>query len=255
MTKCAACSKGSDGQKKCAECELDQALKDYWKDRLEPSDEVLFETPPPAEECPICMHSIDTLGFVKEGIPWYMPCCGKTICAACNLEIELEGESGLTPCAFYRTPTPRSNKARLEMAKKRMKKYDDANAIYFLAECYQRGVFEVQNDYKEATRLYFRAHRKGCRAARWYLGSAYFLGNGVDCDFVLGMKWHTLAAIEGNDIMQGYKDGHVKKDDLEKALRAHQRATDDLKSDRRDAIYEKVEDRCKMKRDTLNCGM
>ncbi|KAL7553330.1 hypothetical protein ACHAWF_016609 [Thalassiosira exigua] len=176
------------------------------------------------------------------------------------------------------------------MVEKRMKKYDDTDAIFFLADCYRRGGYGVRKDYKKATRLYFQAHLKGCRGAAEYLGWAYILGRGVDRDLFLGMKWYTLAAVEGSilarrglgrmemeldagntcramkhlliaasaghdeslqDLMQGYKDGHVKKYDLEKALRAHQRATDDMKSDRRDAIYEKVEDRCK-RMDALN---
>ncbi|KAL7548975.1 hypothetical protein ACHAWF_012243, partial [Thalassiosira exigua] len=198
LTKCAACGKCNDGQKNCEECKLDQALKDYWKDRPQPSDEALFETPPPADECLICMHSIDTWGFVEEGQSWYMPCCGKSIRETCHLDVMMEDNSSLSPCVFCRTPIPRSNKARLEMAEKRMKKYDDADAIYFIAECYQSGTFEVQKDYKKATRLYFRAHLKGCRVATEKIGSAYLQGEGVDCNFVIGMKWFTLAAVEGS---------------------------------------------------------
>ena len=54
------------------------------------------------------------------------------------------------------------------------------------------------------------------------------------------MKHYMIAAGAGYDdslkaIQQGYLDGHATKDDFEKALRAHIQATDEMKSDQREA--------------------
>ncbi|KAL7550403.1 hypothetical protein ACHAWF_013646 [Thalassiosira exigua] len=281
MTKCAACNEGSDGKKKCKERELDRALRNFWRVRPVPSDEALFETPaPPAEECPICMHPIDTSSSaLGQGLLCYKLCCGKTVCAACEKELILEAESDMYPCAFCRVLNPKSGEERVEMARKRIHEYDDANAIYILARYYWFGIHGVEKDEKKGTRLYFEAYLKGYRGAAVDIGHAYFLGKGVYRNHGLSMKWYTLAAVEGwvfarsilgrmernagnicramkhllmaasagddeslKEVMQDYKAGHVKKDDLEKALRAHHQARNDMNNDRRDAFTKDVED-------------
>ncbi|KAL7528364.1 hypothetical protein ACHAWF_002536 [Thalassiosira exigua] len=225
------------------------------------------------------MCSFDTSPCLIQGNQWYKPCCGKTICAACECEMIAEDGSDIYPCAFCRVPSPRSGKKLVEMTRKRIKEYDDANAIYILASCYWFGIYEVENNDKKATRLYFEAYIKGYRGATEDIGHAYLLGRGVDHNQGLSMKWYTLAAVEGRvlarrilgcmernagnicramkhlliaasagddeslkDLMQGYKAGHVKKDDIEKALRAHHQAKNDMKSNRRDAFIKDIED-------------
>ncbi|KAL7523322.1 hypothetical protein ACHAWF_000476 [Thalassiosira exigua] len=224
------------------------------------------------------MHPFDTSSSPGgQGLLWYKPCCGKTICVACEFEMRVEGESA---CAFCRVPDPRSDEVRVEMVERRIKEHDDANAIYVLARWYMLGICGVDKDEKKGTRLYFEAYLKGCRGATEWVGLAYLLGRGVDRDFDLSIKWLTLAAVEGmvlarhelgliernagnicramkhlliaasagndeslKEVMQGYKDGHVKKDDLEKALRAHHQARNDMmKSYMRDPIIKDVED-------------
>ncbi|KAL7539150.1 hypothetical protein ACHAWF_006316 [Thalassiosira exigua] len=240
MRKCDACGKVYDGQDKCEECELAQALHDYWKDRPLPSDEGLFAAPQPAEECQICL-------------------------------LPLDPTSGLA----------RSHEEEEEMAEQRIKKHDDANTIFYLACCLDLGAFGSHKDSKKATKLYFQAFLKGRGwGAAEELGFAYACGRGVERDNEVAKKWLTLAAIEGSvlargelskmemdagntcramkhlliaagagddeslkEVTQGYKDGHVKKDDLDKALRAHERARRDMKSDLRDAVDKMLEKR------------
>ena len=54
------------------------------------------------------------------------------------------------------------------------------------------------------------------------------------------MKHYSIAAGAGCDkslevIRAIYLDGHVPKDDFEKALRSHQKAADEMKSEQREA--------------------
>ena len=124
-------------------------------------------------------------------------------------------------------------------------------------------------------KLWRRAGELGHAAAYFNLGTAYYNGEGVEKDTEKAKYYYELAAIggdvtarfnlgafeeeeeeEGNmsravkhwmisagagdndslkNIQECFVNGHVTKDDFEKALRAHKKAKDEMKSDQRDA--------------------
>ena len=65
-------------------------------------DDILFQDPPPKEDCPLCMQPmprIDNLSGVKQ--TYYQSCCGKLLCSGCVNTVVKRGFVILSrPCAL-----------------------------------------------------------------------------------------------------------------------------------------------------------
>ena len=258
----------SDGNNICENC-TDQDGRVYihtmcqtCKDK---HDEDLFQQPPQElEECPICFLTIPSLMTGSK----YKACCGKIICSGCIHAVEMmDGEA---KCPFCRVPTPESEEECIEMNMKRVEA-GDAKAIYNLGCCYNDGEYGLPQDRAKALELFHRAGELGSASANNSIGYAYLLGEGVERDekkakhywelaaiggdvkarYNLGaleedggdmnrsLKHYMIAAGCGHDkslkvIREFYIDGHATKDDYAKALRAHQKYIDGIKSAQRD---------------------
>ena len=228
------------------------------------TDEDLFKQTPPIE-CPICMLPLP----LDEGETTYQACCGKTICNGCMDAVE-KGDEDI-PCPFCRTPVPKSDAEYIKRIMKRVEANDPV-AVYNLGCNYYNGRMSLQQNKRKAMKLWFRAGELGHDGANFNLGISYDFGEGAEKDEKKAKYHYELAAMGGyvkarhnlgileqelgnmeravkhwmiaamagydnslNAIRQCYLEGHATKDDFEKALRAHKHATDEMKSDHREA--------------------
>eukprot|EP00956_Cyclotella_meneghiniana_P034655 scaffold107193_cov23-Cyclotella_meneghiniana.AAC.1 len=136
---------------------------------------------------------------------------------------------------------------------------------------YINGLDGLPVDQSKAFELFQRASELGSASAHFHLGNSYQLGNGAEIDmkkavhhwqiaammgnmqarhnlgsvelengnYQRGMKHYMIAAMCGdqdalNDIKEGFRSGHVPKEDFEKALRDYQASCDETKSEQRD---------------------
>ena len=233
------------------------------------SDAELFKQPPPKEDCPICLLPLPLLG---SGIV-HMACCGKMICSGCrhapvydNLGNEIiEGK-----CPFCRTPVHVSIEEYNEQLRKRVE-LGDAHAIFHLGCNYRDGGFGFPQNYTKAFELYHRAGDLGHAAAYNSIGYVYSNGEGAEIDKKKADHYFKLAAMAGDEvarynlgvveekagnmnralkhymiaaeggepdslkeIQKLYTNGHARKDDYTKALRAYQAYLGEIKSTQRD---------------------
>ena len=230
----------------------------------------LFEEPPPKEDCPICMLPMPFASGVCGVTTVYMPCCGKTLCDGCVVAAEDEIVEGRMKdlCPFCRVPIPRKNEDILRQFEKRME-LNDAYAFYKLGCGYKFELWGAQ-DNERAFQLFERAVELGCTIAHHSIAYAYKNGQGVEEDFLksiahsefaavgghegarlnLGMvdkhigrmdraiKHFVVAARSGFDVAlkevgEGYKAGHITKDEYASTLRAYKDAADEMKSEQR----------------------
>ena len=226
----------------------------------------LFELPPPNEDCLICFLPLPTLETGSK----YQSCCGKIICSGCIHAIEMMDDDDKCPFCRVPTPEPESDEEIIEMIKKRVE-MDDANAIYNLGCDYDEGLCGLPQDRDKAFELFLRAAKLGSDESYKNIGNAYYLGRGVERDDEKAQHYWELAAIGGNllarynlgvleeregnmsnalkhymiavgcgydkslkKIRKFYMNGHATKDDYAKALRAHQKYIDGIKSAERD---------------------
>ena len=234
------------------------------------SDDELFKQPPPNKDCPICLLRLPLLALGST----YNACCGKIICSGCayapvydNLGNEIIG----VKCPFCRTTAPTSIEELNERLQKRVE-LGDAEAIFTLGCNYRDGEDGFPQDYDKALELFVRAGELGSTEAYCNIGAAYSNGNGVEIDTKKAMHYYKLAAIRGNinarhnlgvqvenagninralkhymiaaegghdnslkEIQELYTNGHARKDDYAKALRAYQAYFAEVKSTQRDA--------------------
>ncbi|KAL7536563.1 hypothetical protein ACHAXR_008266, partial [Thalassiosira sp. AJA248-18] len=233
-------------------------------------DEALFKTPPPKDECPICFLP---LPFIEEETI-YKSCCGKMICLGCAYG-DFHARFTKDNCPFCRAPLESSDEEEIERLNKRIE-VGDAEAMYKLG-CNYRAGDGVPQDFNKALELWHRSAKLGRNESHYDIGTVYFYGEGVEKD-VKKAKYHwELAAMGGNvaarhnlgtvewntgnmnraikhslisaacgcdnslkRIQRGFSDGHVTKDDFEKALRAHKECKDEMQSDQRDEARRNV---------------
>ena len=223
-------------------------------------DNALFKHPPQKEECPICFLTLPSLSTGTK----YSTCCGKVICSGCIRAVNKMDDEA--KCPFCRVPTPESDEEIIQSIEKRVE-MDAAEAIYNLGCCYNDGIYGVPQNYDKALYLWHRAGELGCASAYNNIGNAY--GRGAARDMKKTMHYFELAAIGGctearynlglleqragnmsialkhymiaagydeslKEIREFYINGHATKDDYAKALRAHQKYVDGIKSDQRD---------------------
>ena len=283
---CAACGKEENEDNKlmaCTTCKIVtycnrdcqiahrcQHKKDCKKRAAELQEDVLFEQPPPNEDCPVCFLTLPPIGERT-----YQSCCGKTLCNGCVDALDERTPSNKNPlCPFCRTPTCTSEEEIIERVQKRVG-MNDVSAISMLAGCYAFAKYGVARDINRAMELWTRASDLGSIGASGLLGDAYnphmkrtIVGVEKDLNttfyyyemaakgghdiarlnlgllqcnfgnFSTGMKHLMIAAAQGHDyalqrVKEGYMEGHVTKDDFAKALRAHKDAQDEIQSEQR----------------------
>ena len=233
------------------------------------SDNELFKQPPPNEDCPICLLCLPTLASGST----YMTCCGKIICSGCNyapVYDNLGNKIIEEKCPFCRTPPPNSIEEYKERLQKRVE-VGDAEAIFTVGNYYRNGDDGFPQDDDKALELFVRAGDLGCTKAYCSVGYAYNFGHGVVIDKKKANHYFKLAAIGGNinarhnlgvvaegagntdralkhymiaaeggepdslkQIQNLYTNGHARKDDYSKALRAYQAYLAKIKSTQRD---------------------
>ncbi len=245
----------------CQEEHKSQHKEECKKRAAELREELLFKQPESSHlgDCPICSVPlpIDSRFIMFN-------CCSKRICRGCISRIVLL-ETEASPCPFCRTPEA---KTKEEVEKRRMKRIE-ANCP--VALCIQ-GVKEYdEGDFDRAFGYFLRAAELGDSEAHSRLADMYHHGQGVeqnegkkihhleeaaiggnpDARYNLGfversngnygraVKHWLIAATQGHDVslkalMKVFKKGHVEKEVLEHALRAHKAAVDATKSPERE---------------------
>ena len=141
--------------------------------------------------CPICFLLIE---LPMNGHSRMRVCCMKRVCNGCILAAHRRGMSG---CPFCRTTTPTDDASKLAMIQKRVDK-GDADAIYFLGDqCYD-GELGLVKDVPRAIELYTEAVELGSLQAHYFLGIAYYNGDGIEEDRPRGVNHWQQAAMEGD---------------------------------------------------------
>jgi TPR repeat protein len=267
MNACNKCDLVAYCNAACKKKHRSRHKKKCEKRAAELHDKALFKEPPPRDDCPICFLPLP----LQADEVTFESCCGKTVCNGC-IHTMMQREEGDHLCPFCRTPEAKSDEENI----KRLKKVVEAGNPYafnVLGKCYDDGVRGVPQDRTKANELYLKAGELGCAQAYFHLGIAYLSGRGVDIDmkkakhyFELGAMngdveaRHNLGVFEiraGNDqrakehyiiaagagnkislgtVKDGYRHGHVTKEEYANTLRAYQKSRDDMKSDARDEI-------------------
>ncbi|KAL7528794.1 hypothetical protein ACHAXR_002640 [Thalassiosira sp. AJA248-18] len=262
LKACVACKLVKYCNVTCQKAHRPNHKKECKKRAAEIFDEALFKQPPPNEDCPICFLRLPFCGEKQ-----YNSCCGKMICIGCACADVITRAS--KDCPFCRTPAARTADEENERIKERIE-VDDVNAMLTLGHYYYNGD-GVPQDSNTALELWHQAAKLGCTKSHSNVGSAYAQGEIVKKDvkkakyhlelgamggdaaarYNLGvfevnagnmnraMKHFMISASYGYDdsleeIKTGFSDGHVTKDDFEKALRAHKESKDEMQSDQRD---------------------
>ncbi|KAL7539867.1 hypothetical protein ACHAXR_012320 [Thalassiosira sp. AJA248-18] len=265
LKACTACKLVKYCNVTCQKAHRPKHKKECKKRASEIFDEALFKTPPPRDDCPICFLPLSLNDQ-------YQVCCGKTVCVGCIYGDMMARSSLDFDCPFCRTPATTSENGLLEGTKKRVEA-GDVNAMLKLGCQYYKGHSGLPQDYNKALELWHRAAKLGCAKSHYSIANAYAQGVGVEKDMKKAKHHWELGAIGGDDtprynlgvievnagntnramkhfmiaaefgcddslkeIQRGFSDGHVTKDDFEKALRAHKEFKDEVQSDQRDAV-------------------
>ena len=224
-------------------------------------DVQLYAQPPRKEECPICMVTLPC----RDDESVYMNCCGKYICNGCRYSLPRQH------CPFCNTAAALSDEEVIKRLSERIEKYNDPEAMNSLACSYMNGLDGLPVDRSKAFELFQRACRLESAAGHCHLGTRYLKGDGTETDkkkavhhlqtaAILGsivarhnlgcaevkngnlqraIKHFMIAAKGGFElsldvVKQGFKDGHVTKEDFEKTLRDYQASCDETRSEQRD---------------------
>jgi len=212
----------------------------------------------------------------------YQPCCGKVFCYGCALAETKEMDKGNIKglCSFCRVPLARTDKERMKQCKKRLK-LNEAESFYTLGSKYREGNWGLSKDMSKAIELWNKAADLGSVSAHHSLGVAYSIGDGVKKNVLQTIHYMKLAAMGGHEmaryqlgmiekdycnteramkhlmiaaqseekkslkeIGEGYKAGHVTKEEYANALRAYKDSCDEMKSGQREAakLHRHVQD-------------
>jgi TPR repeat protein len=187
----------------------------------------------------------------------------------------IEGELNAL-CPFCRIRLPQSNdvnREKLKQCKQRMK-LNDASAFYTLGRAYHHAGWGLPVDDEESMKWLNKAADFGHPDSLYSIANAYYEGqHGVDIDTNKAIQHYKLAAIGGHEkarynlgvmeendgnmdkamkhymiaaksginealkeVREGYKDGHVTKDEYANTLRAYQVSVNEMKSVERDRV-------------------
>ncbi|KAK1733660.1 hypothetical protein QTG54_015703 [Skeletonema marinoi] len=269
LKECADCDLARFCSDTCQENHKSQHEEACKKRAAELRDELLFKQPDNSHlgDCPICFLPLP-LDLSKATMH---NCCSKVVCYGCHYisRIREMKESLQHRCPFCREPIPSTEK---ECEKQKLKRIEVNDPV---AMCHKGGEKYNEGKYPSAFEWYTRAAGLGDVEAHFELSHLYRDGHGVEKDggkdmyhlkeaaigghpdarYELGIgEWNNgnteravkhwiIAATQGDDdsvqfLMEIFKEGHVSKDDLAAALRAHQAAVDATKSPQREAAEE-----------------
>lgn len=176
-------------------------------------------------------------------------------------------------CPFCRTPAPTSDEGIVRRLEKRAEK-GDSKAVHALSSIYRDGDCGLAKDMRKFCELVHRAADLGDVIAIAELGGMYAAGvDGVSLDepkgrellqsaakkgntlalinlgalearkgrAELGLEYLRTAAAAGDDdavkkLWKGFRVGGISKDYLEKSLRAHQEANENMRSEERERL-------------------
>ena len=227
-------------------------------------DKLLFKQPESTHwgDCPICMIPLPLDGSKS----CMYTCCSKIICNGCEHanQIREYGMGHGQSCPFCRDALPLTDEERDKRTMKRAEA-NDPNALRF-----EGGAQYEKGEYQSAFEYFTKAAKLGNAQAHYRLSDMYYHGEGVEKDEgkgilhleeaaigghpearynLGGVAWNNgdkekavkhfiIAATLGYDLaikqlMGKYREGHVSKDDLDVALRAHKAAVDATKSPQR----------------------
>ena len=271
LMKCTGC----DGLVKycsvgCQKNHWPQHKKACKKRAAEIRDDRLFRQPEDSHlgECPICF-----LPLPLDATRYTMKCCcSKYICLGClyGHMVRQEEQSQEPSCPFCREPQPNSLEEAEKAIGKRAKANDPIALLQVGKKCYDEG------NYEGAIEYYTKSAKLGYAEAHFNLSLMYHMGlGGVEKDekkavyhaeeaaigghptarYNLGIeegrngryeravKHLVIAAKLGYDdaleeLKTGFREGFVRKEDFEAALRGHQAAVDATRSEQRDAAEE-----------------
>ena len=161
---------------------------------------------PPPEDCPVCMVPLP----MRNDGSAYFPCCGKTICSACeeestrahNIINSKRAKKELPPlkecCAFCRLPYC-DDEEHVKRCLLRMEK-DDCEAYFNMASYYHRGGTDgLPRDESKALELLLRAAELGSTRSMAFLGDVYARGTlGAKIDTGKSREFFERAAKRGN---------------------------------------------------------
>ena len=288
---CANCGKGEESAedlKACTACKMvkycnrdcqiahrPQHKKACKKRAAELYDEMLFNEPPPREDCPICMLPLP----VDAGETLFRVCCGKTICDGCIHAMIMEEirkgkkkeEFGM--CPYCRTPMESSDEENIKGIKSLMKS-GNADAYHQLACYYASGTNGMPQNWAKANELLLKAGELGCAEAYSRLGYSFSNGMGVEASIKKAKHYWELAALKGDlearcslgcvegnagnyqraykhmiiaaragftqsldQVKKGFRNAHVTKDEYESTLRAYHEHQTEMKSEARDEAF------------------
>lgn len=174
-------------------------------DRLR--DKSLFKEPPPKDDCPICFVPMPS---AYQKIASFHPCCGKIVCKGCVHSCARSSTSGDYKCPFCNAEIEDDNKKRHMQMKKRVKA-NDVNTLTELGCFYFNGSFGLEQDCNKAFELMTRAAELGSIRALYAIGTAYFLGEGVDIDRENAKHYFELAAMAGHELAR-FDVGRMEND-------------------------------------------
>ena len=237
-------------------------------------DELLFKQPESTHmgDCPICSLPMP-LDVSKFGM---CLACSKVVFHGCNYTHQRrQFEQRLQQsCPFCRELLPDTEE---EMDEQRMKRVEANDPV---AICKEGGEQRDKGEYIKAFNYFTKAAELGDAVAHYQLSLMYLRGH-VERDegkyihhleeasigghpaarYNLGcFEWNNnknaeravkhiiIAAAQGHDgsiktLVEKFREGHVSKEDLASALRAHKAAVDAIKSEQRDAADEYCRER------------
>mmetsp|Transcript_3274 Transcript_3274/g.7255 ORF Transcript_3274/g.7255 Transcript_3274/m.7255 type:complete len:337 (+) Transcript_3274:293-1303(+) len=193
----------------------------------ESDDDELFQPPPPAPDCSIC---IQPLPIYSTSATVYEACCGQQICGGCsreavratqrlndtNISMGMGKKKLLKPsCPFCRAPTARTEREYMDRVRDRMK-VDDHNAFHAMAGHFKGGTWGMPKSERMARKHYERGaelgnlHSMYCLAVNWYRV-------GEDRDEAMQRKLFEMAAKDGH-VWSRHKLGIMERNKL-KALK------------------------------------
>ena len=252
----------------CQKNHRPQHKKECKKRMAEIREDLLFTQPGESHrgECPLCCLPLP-LENSETGLN---SCCCKLICDGCNFaNRERERRESLEQrCAFCREPIPDTKDKCVKNLMERAKA-NDPLALYQLGSIYYG-----DGDFERALKYYTKAAALGGIDAHYGLSIMYQMGHGVEKDkkkeiyhleeAAIGghhlarynlavheqrngrtdraVKHYIIAAKLGLDdaldvVRDGFVKGLVSKEDYEVALRGHQAAVDETKSEQREEAY------------------
>jgi len=145
-----------------------------------------------------------------------------------NLDKQLDGQELTAVLAHYAAGSsakPQTN-ADGDAVEQKDLGGDEADALYCLGHCFERGLHECGEDKAKAALYYRMAAAKGSPVAQWRLGHLHEYGEGVAQDVVLAADWYRQAAEAGHAQAQSsfallLEDGQAGEKDDAQALRWH----------------------------------